>query len=94
MENQGFWLSPQQEQVWSLEPEPRASTYRVQALIWVNGALDCQRLRSSLLSVVSRQDILRTFFRRPPGIKVPFQVISGEAALDWQSVDLIGLNEH
>src|SRR5437762_1743212 len=93
MENQGFWLSPQQEHSWSLDPELRTAAYRVQAVVRVNGTLDGERLHTALLDVVSQQDVLRTVFRRQPGMKVPFQVISREALLDWQSVDLLGLSE-
>ncbi len=93
MENQGFWLSPQQEHVWSFEPEMRGATYRVQALVWIDGALDCERLHGALLRVVARQDILRTIFVRQPGMKVPFQVISEKAALERKTGDLTGLSD-
>ncbi len=94
MEKQGFWLSPLQEHVWSLDPGKHGAVYRVQALVLLEGVLECDKLQNALEQVVARHDILRTIFVRQTGMKVPFQVISINMALDWKTTDLSGLSEH
>src|SRR6266567_7164962 len=94
METQGFWLSPLQEHVWSLDPGTHGALYRVQALVLLEGVLECDKLQNAPEQVVARHDILRTIFVRQIGMKVPFQVISDNMALDWKTTDLSGLSEH
>ncbi|MGB3204152.1 MAG: amino acid adenylation domain-containing protein [Crinalium sp.] len=82
----GFRLSPQQKRVWLLQQDSLA--YRVQCAILIEGSLQPNYLKLALEKVVLRQEILRTSFQRPPGIKTPVQVINDKYSLFWQKIDL------
>ena len=82
----GFRLSPQQKRVWLLQQDSLA--YRVQCAILIEGSLQPNYLKLALEKVVLRQEILRTSFQRPPGIKTPLQVINDKCSLFWQKIDL------
>ncbi|MBD1924294.1 amino acid adenylation domain-containing protein [Microcoleus sp. FACHB-831] len=82
----GFRLSPQQKRVWSLQEDSLA--YCVQAAILLEGNLKKDILKSALEQVVSRQEILRTHFLKPTGVKTPVQVINEKSSLFWQEIDL------
>ena len=82
----GFRLSPQQKRVWSLQQDSLA--YCVQAAILLEGNLKKEILKSALEQVVSRQEILRTHFLKPTGVKTPVQVINEKNSLFWQEIDL------
>src|SRR5215469_8893519 len=84
-----FWLSPQQEHVWSLENESHGSSYRVQGAILLTGQVQPERLRDALQGVVADHDILRTRFVRQPGMKMPFQAISAKADLVWRMSEVV-----
>jgi amino acid adenylation domain-containing protein len=72
---QGFPLSVQQKHLWALEQDARGCPYRVQAAVRIDGELDRERLRTALEGIVRAHEILRTSFRRLPGMAVPLQVI-------------------
>ncbi|BAT56838.1 amino acid adenylation domain-containing protein (plasmid) [Nostoc sp. NIES-3756] len=72
-EVQGFQLSPQQQRLWLLQQNN--SVYRACGAIVITGDLQVNVLKSVLQKVVDRNEILRTKFYRPQGIKVPSQVI-------------------
>src|SRR5947209_16102654 len=95
MENRsvGFWMSPQQEHVWSLQDAARPGTFRVQASVLLDGPLDEKRLRTAVETVAARHDILRTAFIRQPGMTVPFQVIGEHAQIAWNRHDLSNLSQ-
>ena len=80
----GFWLSPSQKYVWSLQPDAAGTPFRAATLVLIEGPLEQERLLQALREVVSRHEILRTIFHRQPGMKVPFQVVldSGEPCLE------------
>jgi amino acid adenylation domain-containing protein/thioester reductase-like protein len=82
----GFRLSPQQKRVWSLQEDSLA--YCVQAAILLEGNLKKDTLKLALEQVISRQDILRTHFLKPIGVKTPVQVINEKVSLFWQEIDL------
>ena len=69
----GYWLSPQQKHAWALL-EAGIPAFGM-TLVSLEGEVDTARLTQSLQDIVSRHDILRTVFRRQPGMKVPFQII-------------------
>ena len=77
---EGFHLSPQQKNAWSLQPTAFS-------VIRIDGPLQVQVLKSAVNTVVERHEILRTTFHLAPGIKTPFQVISPSPQFSWQSVD-------
>jgi len=85
---QKFRLSPQQKRLWLLHQA--GPVYRADCLIEISGGLDAGRLQRALDRVVARHEILRTTFERPPGLRVPTQVIHGEGAALWREVSLAG----
>ncbi len=72
---EGYRLSAQQERLWRLQQDSATTSYRVQGLIEIAGPLDRERLQEALDRVVQRHEILRTGFRRIPGLALPVQVI-------------------
>src|SRR5215217_440896 len=91
---QGFRLSPQQRQIWNSQQAFPGQPFRVVGAFVVLGSVDSEALRRALSLVVSRHEILRTRFVRPPGMKTPFQVISDDTNYFWRSIDLRNLTEH
>src|SRR5438552_10326810 len=89
----GFWLSPQQKYVWSLQQQGVEMPYRSTCRVSINGPVQPDKLRLSLRDVVSRHEMLRTVFHRQPGMKVPFQVILEACEPAWNMVDLSTLDE-
>ena len=79
----GFWLSPQQKYVWSLQQQGVEMPYRSTGLVSINGPLQPDKLRLALRDVVSRHEMLRTVFQRQPGMKIPFQVILEACEPAW-----------
>jgi amino acid adenylation domain-containing protein len=78
----GYFLSPQQSQLWLLQQ--RADTPFVSQLaILIEGPLDQSQLHTALRQAVARHEILRTVYRRPAGMKTPFQIILEGAEASW-----------
>jgi amino acid adenylation domain-containing protein/non-ribosomal peptide synthase protein (TIGR01720 family) len=71
---EGFRLSPQQRHVWRLLQDNQS--YRAQCVILLEGNLDAEALEQTVQKIVARHEILRTNFRRNPGISYPIQLIS------------------
>src|SRR5271165_4083944 len=82
----GFWLSPQQQRVWSLQAEGCVS--RTVCVVEVAGNVVADRLEDALRQVVGRHEILRTVYRRQSGMKFPFQVVLEEVEPAFEVVDL------
>ena len=87
---QGFRLARPQRHLWAMHQQSPA--HLAQSIILIQGNLDAEVLRDALHTVINRHQILRTTFQRPPGMKVPVQVI-GEPVDDlndalWQTADL------
>src|SRR5689334_23756573 len=79
----GFRLSPQQRRLW-LQPGGRRAV--AQCAVLVAGApLD---LRAAADAAAARHEILRTTFRSPHGIKVPYQVVQAHLAPAWKELSL------
>ncbi len=85
---QGFRLSPQQRRVWQLARDSRA--FRAQALVRLDGSVDAEAVHAALAAVVARTEILRTTYRRSPGVRYPLQVVAPTMPPFWQAVDLGG----
>jgi amino acid adenylation domain-containing protein len=82
----GFPLSIQQRNLWNWQAEkPGFAELRVT----IEGALDVAKLKDALANVVARHEILRTTFQRSSGMKYPFQVVSSNPLVEWQSSDLL-----
>nr|QEO74519.1 condensation domain-containing protein [uncultured bacterium] len=82
---QGFRLSPQQKRLWLLEGNRATSLAR--CAVCLEGALDAARLQEAAHLVVAGHEILRTNFRRPAGVKLPVQIVSDDARLEWRALD-------
>ncbi|HWS56835.1 MAG TPA: amino acid adenylation domain-containing protein, partial [Pyrinomonadaceae bacterium] len=76
---EGFRLSPQQERVWLAQGDAADTPYRARCVVRLTGRFDAALFRSALRVVVARHEILRTNFRRVPGLTVPLQVINEDA---------------
>ncbi|HYX15541.1 MAG TPA: amino acid adenylation domain-containing protein [Nostoc sp.] len=70
---QGFPLSPQQKHLWLLQQD--SYLYRSQCAILIEGDIEIKILKEALEKVIARNEILRTSFHRPRGLKIPIQVI-------------------
>jgi amino acid adenylation domain-containing protein len=82
----GFQLSPQQKRLWLLQQD--SSAYVTQCAILLEGALKPEILKAALQQVINRHGILRTTFRRLPGIKTPVMVVADSSSPLWQDIDL------
>lgn len=70
---QGFPLSPQQKHLWLLQQG--SNLYISQCTILIEGNVEVNILEEALNKVIARNEILRTNFHRPRGLKIPIQVI-------------------
>ncbi len=82
----GFRLSPQQKRLWSYQSGNPA--YRAQCSVLIAGQFNLERLHSAIQTVVNRHDILRTQFRRIPGMKTPIMVVDNQMGFHWQTLNL------
>src|SRR6185369_7065012 len=89
---EGFRLSPQQRSLWALQQAAGGRAFRAFSVIRIEGELSAPLLQQAVEELVSRHEILRTTFVRPPGIKSPFQVISDAPQFSWTFVDLSTVN--
>src|ERR1051325_6268830 len=83
---EGYRLSPQQKRVWTLQEGSEA--YRAKCAVSLAGPLTPEAIKAALLQVINRHEILRTTFRRVPGIKVPLQVVAEAGRWTWETLDL------
>ncbi|HVR99228.1 MAG TPA: condensation domain-containing protein, partial [Thermoanaerobaculia bacterium] len=79
---QGFPLSPQQRRIAALGD----GEFGVRGAILIEGPLDSEELRAAVAAAVERHEILRTTYRRLPGMAEPLQVI-GEADFAWEEAE-------
>ena len=88
--NAGFWLSPQQKHVWSLQQA--YGVHRSVSLSVIEGFQAGARIPDALQHMVTRHEILRTRFVRQPGMVFPFQVIDARADTVFETTDLSHLS--
>ena len=88
---QGFPLSPQQHRAWELYSTTAGRPFHATGVLQIDGALDRAALEKALRQRVAEHEILRTTFRTLPGMTLPLQVISDEAALTLKIQDLTAL---
>ena len=86
----GFWLSPQQSHVWSMQQGTDLSS-GIACSVRIEGSLRPAMLQDAVRDVILRHEVLRTVFRRRPGMKFPFQLILESSDAAWETVDLSGL---
>jgi len=82
---EGYRLSPQQRHLWLLQQE--GAPFLSQCAVRLAGDLDRRLLQEALGRVVSRHEVLRTTFRRTPGIKLPVQSIGEGSQAEWRVVE-------
>jgi amino acid adenylation domain-containing protein/non-ribosomal peptide synthase protein (TIGR01720 family) len=87
---QGFRLSPQQRRLWQWQRENAA--FRSWCVVRIDGPLDLSVLRSAVQSVISRHEVLRTFFHCPADVNLPLQRIVAEGTPAWRVEDLATLS--
>lgn len=85
MQIEGYRLSPQQLRLWSLQEEGNVNHFR--CAIRIVGRLDEDTLKTAILRVIGRHEILRTTFPRRPGIKAPIQSISERGNYNYERLD-------
>lgn len=81
----GFRVSAQQRRLWNLG-EPRGA-FGAWAVVRVAGPVDPTALRASMEDAIRDHEVLRTHVRRPPGVRLPLQVVETEGELDWRRSD-------
>ena len=79
----GFPLSAEQEALWLRVERDGPGAYISQCVVTLSGPVERRRMREAVGRVVARHEILRTSFRRVPGLKQPVQIVSEEAPFDW-----------
>ncbi len=82
----GFWLSPQQKHVWTLQQEGKA--LRSVCLFEIEGEFDEATLSAALHHLTARHEILRTVYVRQAGMKFPFQAVLDTAKPYLQIIDI------
>ena len=87
----GFWLSPQQTHVWSLQ-QVSDLAFGIACSVRIEGSLRPAKLQDALRDVISRHEVLRTVFHRRPGMKFPFQLILESSEAVWETLDLTGVD--
>src|ERR1700739_4787136 len=86
---EGIRLSPQQRHLWSLRQAGGDQlAYRAQCAVLIEGSLNLQVLRTALLDVSNRHEILRTTFRCPRGMTIPLQWVNEDSVLSIKQYDL------
>ncbi|HSF40221.1 MAG TPA: amino acid adenylation domain-containing protein [Thermoanaerobaculia bacterium] len=86
----GFRLSPQQESVWRAQGSRPALGFVCQGLLEIRGPLDRSLLRHAVERIVERHEILRTSFRRLPGMSLPVQVVQDRGEVLWSEPETSG----
>ena len=99
-----FSPSPQQRRLWSLLEEDGVATYHARCSVLLEGKLNPDILRTALQSIATRHEILRTPFRRLPGMLIPLRVYNPPSitalnyrdlsGLDWQDQQAAGRSAH
>ncbi|MDZ8091996.1 MAG: amino acid adenylation domain-containing protein [Nostoc sp. DedQUE05] len=83
---QGFPLSPQQKHLWLLQQS--SNLYCSQCAILVEGNVELEILKQALDKVIARNEIIRTSFHRPRGLKIPIQVIETNNSVSFDEHNL------
>lgn len=86
----GSRLSIQQAHLWELQGDTQ--TYWVQCVVSLDGPLQGELIHLACVDVVRRHEILRTVFRRLPGLDAPLQMVNSAAELVFAEYDLQSLD--
>src|SRR5438270_10238826 len=82
-------LSPQQMRTWLLS-EVSASAYVSQCTIAVEGGVDVDRLRSAIVRLARRHEMLRIRLSRPDATLAPRQAVASADDLPIECIDASG----
>ncbi|GCF08359.1 non-ribosomal peptide synthetase [Dictyobacter arantiisoli] len=83
---QGYQLSPQQRRLFLLQDFDRQNS--AQCIVQLDGMLNESMLERATRLVIERHDILRTNYKRIPGMKLPVQVVSEYLVPVWNRLDV------
>jgi amino acid adenylation domain-containing protein len=72
---EGYRLSPQQEQLWSLQQTISSYALQCYVVTLVHGRLNRELLEAAIKAVTARHEILRTGFEQLGGMTTPLQVV-------------------
>jgi amino acid adenylation domain-containing protein len=86
----GYRLSMQQDRLYRRQGEDQI--WYTQCAVQLSGKLNRLSLFCTLQDLVKRHDILRTTFRRLPGMEIPVQVVIDTAEVDCPVIDLENLS--
>lgn len=89
---EGYRLSPQQRRLCWLSKAEGSTPYRSQCALLVEGGSHLDHLEVVLDDVVAKNEILRTTFKRLPGLNTPVQVINDCGTLQVERFDLSALS--
>jgi amino acid adenylation domain-containing protein len=81
-----FQASPQQEQIWTTEPDGPAA--RVQVEVAIDGRIEASAVADALRLAVGRHESLRTTFSRQAGLRVPPQTVNESLEPLIETLDL------
>src|SRR5579871_964137 len=81
---EGFRLSPQQRRFFASRTAAAGNSV---ALIRIDGPLEIGALKRAVSEVMQRHEILRTNYRRWPGMTMPLQVITNDVHATWLEID-------
>ncbi len=82
----GYRLSMQQARLWMLQGE--SQVWYAQCAVSLDGKLKMPSFLGALQKLVQHHDILRTAFRRLPGMEIPVQVVSSSLEVNCPVIDL------
>ena len=88
---EGYRLSPQQQRLCWLSPTTGRTPYRSQFAVLIDGPTLAD-LELALDDLVARNEILRTTFKRLPGLNTPVQVITDRGTRQGERFDLSDLS--
>ncbi|MBD2625731.1 non-ribosomal peptide synthetase [Trichormus variabilis] len=89
----GFQLSPQQKHLWLLQQD-QTIPYLARCVVQIDGNLNPEIFNKSIEKIVSRHEILRTYFDCLPGMEFPMQVININSVPLINSHDFSYLDSH
>lgn len=87
----GFRLSPQQYLLWTQQQTSDKAAFLAACVIRIEGPLQVDRWRRAMQNVVEQHEILRTTFRKLPGMYVPVQFVEDHQSWQEHFYDLSSL---
>jgi microcystin synthetase protein McyA len=82
---EGFELAPQQQRLWLQGAD---ITYRAEVTVAIDGNARSADVRAAIETLARHHEILRTTFRRLPGMKFPIQATEAGNCVEWRELDV------